>query len=67
MIYKLTITLHSDKDHYPIVLQIGIKEPLAKLIMGQPLTTITARIEQAPGFISNIPLLDAKGEKPIDG
>jgi len=65
MIYRLTFTMHTDKDHYPVVVQVAIGEELAKVIQGQRLTNITAKIEKSPGYVSHTPLLSAKGEHTI--
>lgn len=63
MIWKLTVTFYSDKDHAPIWIQVGIPEKLAHAIQGQKLDHLAARLEMEPGFSTiDIPLLKAGGD-----
>ena len=66
MSYRMTLTFESDREHPPILIQIAVPEELALKIMAQRLVRIDARIEQAPLFLSDIPILGAKeGGKTI--
>ncbi len=66
MTYRMTLTFESDREHPPILIQIGLPNELALKLMAQRLVRIDARIEQAPKFVSDIPILGAKeGGKTI--
>lgn len=62
MIWRLTVTFYSDKTHAPIVVQVGIPEELARALQSQKLTSLGAKLEMAPNYASDIPLLGAKGD-----
>lgn len=59
--FKLIITLHSDKEHRPITLSIGIPQELAVLMQNQPVTSTTFTIGYSPKFLGKLPLVDYKG------
>ena len=60
MDYRLTITVNSDKDHYPVTLSVGVPEELAKLLMATPVKSVSLAVGAKPGYISKLPLLDFK-------
>lgn len=59
--YRLAVTIHSDKEHRPISITVGVPESLALILMATPVKNISLSISQKGGLvIDNARLLDFK-------